>query len=84
MVCAFVVLQLYWCFGVLQAFTGISLTVDTHLCMAILIFHAMQFNHFNDGQIVHGLIGIRCEASGASEAVLAVAKASEASEATCA
>ncbi len=26
----------------LQAFTGISLTVDTHICMAILIFYAMH------------------------------------------
>ncbi len=50
MVCASVVLQLYWLFGALQAFTGISFTVDTRLCMAILIFHAMQFNHINDGQ----------------------------------
>ncbi len=49
--CGFV--QLYWLFGALQAFTGISLTIDTHLCMAILIFHAMHLaaylNHFNDG-----------------------------------
>ncbi len=29
-------------FGALQAFTGISLTIDAHLCMAILIFHAMH------------------------------------------
>ncbi len=29
-------------FGALQAFSGISLTIDTHLCMAILIFHAMN------------------------------------------
>ncbi len=42
MVCACVVLQLYWLFGALQAFTGISLTVVAHLCMAILIFHAMH------------------------------------------
>ncbi len=36
------VLQLYWLFGALQAITGFSLTIDTHLCMAILIFHAMH------------------------------------------
>ncbi len=36
--------------------TGISLTVDTHLCMAILLFYVYamhltaQFNRFNDGQ----------------------------------
>ncbi len=39
---ATMVLQLYWIFGALQAFTGIRLTIDTHLCMAILIFHAMH------------------------------------------
>ncbi len=39
-VCTCMVVQLYWLFGTLQAFTGINLTVDTLLCMAILIFHA--------------------------------------------
>ncbi len=76
-----VVLQLYWLFGALQAFTGISLhllTVNTHH-YGNLQFYTMhlsvQFNHFNRAHWV----AVRCEASRASDATPAVAEASEAS-----
>ncbi len=58
-----------------------TLCVDTHLCMAILIFYTIhlsaQFNHFTYAHCV-----VRCEVNKASEATDAVAEASKATVST--